>query len=271
MRGNFALLAGLFLGAVADVIAVVGPIAIGAFPIFWPTQVADIANWKWAGQAVVFAVLVVITVAATLQTVIARKLADARAAERVQFDRRIYALIEGLRQTIVSVYPTETVIRAVLHGITKAAWVFDGRPKGTEYGANVMRSVRGQPVVTIFFHDASAGAVDCFLVLDGELSTTLAGVRGAPDRTLTLFALPVHQRAEGCLPGAPDAFKNKSISFYSDTSRLGDWCKRRGFTESIQHEVRDYFGTRGNMIRSFLSVALPPPTGAAAADQGARS
>jgi hypothetical protein len=196
-----------------------------------------------------------------------------------EFDRVLREceqVVEQVRSGSVQTEAIEGAIRVVLDGIVTLAGLFDGRPYGVTYAANIMlfRQTRSVPEAELKllmdrlrFRDTvlDARALQGVLDLQLPLSTTTATARPDPDGNLQPLALPIPPsiRSEDgrrwrLLPGAPLAFITGNMELYTDTSTLGQWCRTYGdFSETVCAEVESYFGSSTGMrIRSFVSFPL---------------
>jgi hypothetical protein len=170
----------------------------------------------------------------------------------------------------------EGAIRVVLDGIVTLAALFDGRPYGVTYAANIMlfeetRSLAQEELERLMerlrFREPVLDpcALRGVLNLQLSLSTTTATTAAEPDENLQPLALPIppSSRSEDgrrwrLLPGAPLAFVTGNMELFTDTSTLGEWCRKYGdFSPTVCAEVEAYFGSSTGMrIRSFLSFPL---------------
>jgi hypothetical protein len=145
-----------------------------------------------------------------------------------EFDRVLSQCEQAVEQVRNgSVQTAETIegaIRVVLDGIVTLAGLFDGRPYGVTYAANIMlfRETRSMPEAELEllmnrlrFRDpmVNARALKGVLDLQLSLSTTTARAGADPDTNLQPLALPIppSMRSEdgrrwSLLPGAPLAF-----------------------------------------------------------------
>jgi hypothetical protein len=197
-----------------------------------------------------------------------------------EFDRVLsvceQAVEQVRRESVQTAEAIEGAIRVVLDGIVTLAALFDGRPYGVTYAANIMlfretRSLSEAELKLLMerlrFRDPvlDARALKGVLDLQLSLSTTTATAGADPDGNLQPLALPIPPsiRSEDgrrwrLLPGAPLAFVTGGMELYTDTSTLGRWCRTYGdFSETVCAEVESYFGSSTGMrIRSFVSFPL---------------
>jgi hypothetical protein len=273
------------LAVIAGVLGSVYSREIGsAFPLYWgPYDSFSVHALAFWGTLVAFALLFFFRQAATdrarQQFVdLIRTLPPAGFLS--EFDRILRECEEAV--TAVLGEPTQTTealeraIRVVLDGVVTLAALFDGRPYGVTYAANVMlfRETRELPETEIldlknrlqFLEPAvDIRALDGVLNLQLSLSTTTATREPEPDLNLKPLSLPIPSsirsadgRRSRLLPGAPLAFVTGNMELYTDTSTLGKWCRTYGdFSESVCGAVEAYFGSpTGMRIRSFASFPL---------------
>jgi hypothetical protein len=182
-----------------------------------------------------------------------------------------------LRDSALNTEAIERAIRVVLDGVVTLAALFDGRPYGVTYAANIMvfRDTRSLPQTELStlkerlkFLDPETDPRALHGVLDLELllsTTTATPGEPEPDSDLQPLCLPIPTsirsddgRRWRLLPGAPLAFESGAMELYTDTSTLGDWCRKYGdFSGTVCGAVETYFGSSSGMrIRSFVSFPL---------------
>lgn len=197
-----------------------------------------------------------------------------------EFDRVLSACEEAaatvLRDSVGTTEAVERAIRVVLDGVVTLAALFDGRPYGVTYAANIMLfqetsslpepdMVRLKERLKFLDPEIDARALYGVLDLQRPLSTTTGTREPEADGDLQPLALPIPAsirsgdgRRWRLLPGAPLAFVRGSMELYTDTSTLGEWCRTYGdFSGTVCGAVEAYFGSpTGMRIRSFVSFPL---------------
>jgi hypothetical protein len=245
------------VGLLIELAGVVGTILLAVLAVVWPDQLKDLRAGTWSEEADAFLFLAAFTTVASISAIVRRSIAEDRAKEARALERKVRAMSDALPRLLEG-YRTEhpdAAVRLVLRAIIESVWLFDGKPKGARYGANVMVFAIDEPRPAIFV-DPSVPTRG-FLVLHKSLSTAFPGVEGAPDPTITELVLPVPDAGAQCLPGAPIAFRENSTDFYPDTTKLAKWCAARRFAQHVPVQINEYFSGDGVLVRSMLSVALP--------------
>lgn len=195
----------------------------------------------------------------------------------------IVADIENAPPADLSVDAVQRACRSVLEAVLTLASIFDGRPEGLVYGANLMLHIPREKLAGL--PDAELSRIRGLLRfapdeadilgfagvfhLDCLLSAATDSGTGAVDTDLEEFCLPMPERVQTSqgrwriLPGAPMAHHQATRGLpghdaYADTRTLGDWCRNKGaFDPETVADIEGYFsGSVGARIMSFTSIAL---------------
>jgi len=170
----------------------------------------------------------------------------------------------------------EESIRFVLNGIASLAQVYNTKPQGVLYAANIMiykkieqltpdELVNIKDKVLFKTHGSDIRQYLGVLEYQKALSYATDSKGYDPDKSATGFYLPVpHDDENGSLkyyqylPGAPRAFKEKKMNVTSNSRDLADWCRRKGnFKATLNDEVEEYFLTeKAKRIKSFISIPV---------------
>jgi len=159
--------------------------------------------------------------------------------------------------------------RHILQHLADVVKQFLNKPDKSRFSANVMlyrnqqyvqdNERELQPHLRFVEEGVSAknlerGVLELMVSLSAEMSGRFAG---APQTRLPTLVLPVHSNPSWALPGAPEAFHDRiGCTYYEDTHRIGERCRRKGIAKSVARAVEKYFKEDLTDVRSFFSVAL---------------
>lgn len=186
-------------------------------------------------------------------------------------------LAVALSPGTVPISAVDEAVRTLLASILEVARDYDVA-EGSNYGANVMM---WRPLGEKFEQPSTVPLVRLVmsnpptighLELVTELSTTTSSPTYLPDASLVPMVVPVPvdttqvRNGKGrsqnpVIPGAAQAFTNRSIVAYESIDEIFQWLDEEFAADpTVVLDIKRYFDGKGSGIRSFASLPILAPT-----------